>query len=800
MDRSLVIRRLCWKEYRQLWPLIAMLAVMGFLLQFFLAINRFGNEGATLPLYFFYGLPGLFAAGVGALLVGQEKESRTLYWIASLPIYKQDIIRIKFLAGFAGLVAVWILSFVMMLLTGGLSNEFGTISMAEIDLAQAVLYSIFLLVLGFATAWGFRSTFVGLLVLVGVALAYTFASNSILEPLAVNTLALLVASFIAIGVGWVYALRALSPITPTFFSAGAIQKSTYFERSIVDKRAIQTPWSALIWQFTAQNRAMLLGISAIFLISLLSCCVEINKSDADRVRQADFYDILPFVLTAILAISWLGTVAFQGDNLNQRIRFLADRGVAPRIVWTSRQIVPIAMLILAAIILAVAATGSLIWSGQLRNFPQFGLSTLIAMGSMWAIYSVTQWTSQIIRSPVIAAILAPVVTFVVFIYGSTAFEMFETPIWLFGIVTFIPLVATYRMTRNWMDSKMGKRFWLEHIGWLALSVLIPMVPFLIVWATYPSMPGSVWAEFVNEISKHQRTNRRSVEITLLSPPRKSSNPRNASENIGGMDGSMGSTNADLDEPVVQNQLPIDPTMEQERLLQWNFIERQLKSLDEATPLSESYLVMRRLMGDAMIARIHMEDDGTTEKLLERYQRNITGIIRIIRGVRLGTNLKTQLAADRYEAWLVQEVQREGAKKRLGEANWSDAIAQLSNSANRKESRFRALCLDFNLAYSARYSRIRSDHTLGGYSIPTDRSGTRLISSRHVATVAWHLKQLLDAKDESELKQAKETVALDWDISVSQIGMTATPYINNQRFAFPCHLWHGDWEKQAAALK
>ena len=318
------------------------------------------------------------------------------------------------------------------------------------------------------------------------------------------------------------------------------------------------------------------------------------------------------------------------------------------------------------------------------------------------------------------------------------------------------------------------------------------------------MPGSVWAEFANEILIHQRANRRSVEITLLSPPPKSSNQGKASENIGGMDGGMdggmGSTNADLDEPIVQNQLPIDPTWEQERLLQWNFIERQMKSLDEATPLSESYLVMRRLMGDAMIARIHMDDDGATEKLLERYQRNIAVIIRIIRGVRLGTNLKTQLAADRYEAWLVQEVQREGAKERLGEANWSAAIAQLSNTAKRKESRFRALCLDFHLAYSARYRRIRTDHTLGGYSIPTDRSGTRLISSRHVATVAWHLKQLLDANDESELMQAKETVALDWGISISELGMTATPYIYNQRLAFPCHLWHGDWEKQAAALK
>ena len=103
MNRSLVLRRLCWKEFRQLLPLVLMLAAIGLVFQVLLLISESQDTSLTQNL-FFSGLPGLFAAGVGALLVGQERDNRTLYWMASLPIHGQDIIRVKFFAGIVGLV------------------------------------------------------------------------------------------------------------------------------------------------------------------------------------------------------------------------------------------------------------------------------------------------------------------------------------------------------------------------------------------------------------------------------------------------------------------------------------------------------------------------------------------------------------------------------------------------------------------------------------------------------------------------------------------------------------------------
>lgn len=798
MDRSLVLRRLCWKEYRQLWPLMVMLAVMASVFQCFLLLDG-PNRNRTLPIYFFFGFPSLFAAGVGALLVGQEKESRTLYWMASLPIRGKDIIGIKFLAGFVGLFAVWTISFFMLLVTGGLSNDYGPISLWDIDLPNGILYSIFLLVLGFATAWSFQSTFVGLLVLTGVALAYTFSTSIFFKSDTVNTILLLTTSAIALCVGWVYALRSLSPTASPVFRLGAIPKNSSFDRSIADQRAIQTPWSALLWQFGVQNRAILLGISAMFLVSLLVCWLAIRESTL-RQWQGNGYDWNflpgPAVFMGFIAISWLGVVSFQGDNLHHRIRFLADRGIAPRTVWMTRQFIPFSMLILATLTLAIAAAIALIQASEMRHLTSNGLLVATAIGCMWTIYSVTQWMSQVLRSPIIAAILAPLFGLLPFALGSYAWEVFDTPFWILAVVTIVPMIATYRMTQRWMDGQMTKRFWLEHSGWLALYVLFPVIPFLVVFATYPSMPASEWAAFGDQVQKVLSNRRSPIEVELLAPHQNTSQEELSFESAASEMG-MGDYN---DVEIIEKQLPMGPSFVEERTLQWDYIERQLRGLDDSSPISSSYNAMKRLMGDAMLARVRMEDEGHTAETLRRYQRDASMIIRIIRGVRLMPDLKSQQLADQYETWLVKEVLKEGARDRFGAEVWSSAVAQLSDKSSRRKARLRALAYDFYFSSNGVNRRFPTQHSVGGFAIPTGKSGTRLISSRHVSNVAWHMKQLLDAKDDSALKQAYESVARDWDTSESRLGQTATTFSNHQAHNVPCSLWHGEWEKQADALK
>ena len=71
MSRSIAIRRLCWKELRQMWPLTTFVLVMGIAV-YLLAllslrdepqVNWDGFQGLCA------GMPVLFAFGLGALIV-----------------------------------------------------------------------------------------------------------------------------------------------------------------------------------------------------------------------------------------------------------------------------------------------------------------------------------------------------------------------------------------------------------------------------------------------------------------------------------------------------------------------------------------------------------------------------------------------------------------------------------------------------------------------------------------------------------------------------------------------------------
>ncbi len=800
MNRSLAIRRLCWKEFRQLLPLVLMIAAVGLMLHLLFLLSVDQRDPTSLKNLVFLGLPILFAAGVGALLVGQERDNRTLFWMSSLPVLKQDIIRVKFLAGIIGLAAVWVVSFALYLLSNGVSSL-----RIEMDFPFYVVYSIFLLFVSFATAWTFRSTFIGLLVLVGLAMTFTLMSQTLSQLKTsdlTSTILLAATSGLALWIGWAAGLRALAPAVPVRFSQRAIEGVSIFDRSIFDHRTIQTPWSALIWQFAAQNRAMLVGLILLFFIPL---CVNSMDGLYGPRGTSVFHQGLPtlgFIL-CFVSISWLGVVVFQGDNLNQRIRFLSDRGVSPKTIWMTRQIIPMGTLFLLSIALAVLASCTI-------SFPPTGLDLLLIAASCltWIVYSVTQWMSQIVRSPVIAAIIAPIVGCLPFAYGSFALETLESPVWILAITTFIPIVATYRMTRHWMDSKMGMRFWLEHGGWLALVILLPAIPFLIVYCTYPTMPLSEWKVFTADANRFSSSVHQPTEISLLIS--KEPTPVNEVSELE-TDGGMGFAGESFEKIDITNGidnanvLRQNLTLAEERELQWEFVERQLQSTRKSSPVS-SYAAGQRLMGDAMMVRARMQDDGTSEELLKRYRRSIRLMMRIIEGTRITTKLNAQQIADRYEAWLVNELQSKGASEFFGEELRQSAETQLGDKTGRQNARYRSLVIDWAASQSMTQLNVNKkkkwssapDHTIGGYTIPTNGNGTRLISKRHVSTVAWRMKQYLMANDSVAINQAKEELAREWKVTDSDFGMTANGLSMGSGFSRPWSFWFGDWEKKANA--
>jgi len=511
-------------------------------------------------------------------------------------------------------------------------------------------------------------------------------------------------------------------------------------------------------------------------------------------------------MIAFVAASWVGVVTFQGDNMNQRIRFLSDRGVSPKAVWMTRQVLPLGLIVLVVVAMLVLGALTIYRSQKLSLISDVGLLVLLATAFMWTIYSVTQWMSQIVRSPIIAAILAPMVACLPFAYGAFLLELLETPVWVLAVTTCIPMIATYRMTRYWMDARRGKRFWLEHSGWLATAILLPTVHFLVIFCTYPTIPASEQATFFADAAKVRSSYRPVVEISLLvrqQPPSKETVSEEeaailllANDANAGGEGSALTGAAMIEKYEAESKIPFDATLAEERELQFKHIEQQLSRVDRSTPLTYSSALIW-LMGDALLVRMRVWDDGQNEELLNRYRRNLRLVLQITYGIRLNPTLAMQQNADRNEAWLVHEVLASGTKELMG-SELRDAVAtQLRDKTSRQNARYRALADEFVKSQS--YTTKAVDHAIGGFEITTEGSGTRLIAKRHVATVAWHMKQYLMASDSAARLEAKENVARDWSVSITELENTSTPfslyYIRNP----PCNLWFGEWEKQVDSL-
>jgi hypothetical protein len=84
MNRRTALHALFWKDTRQILPLVWLQLGLGIVLQLLIMLNR--QNPFTPQVLLIVGMPSLFALGVGALLVGQEKERRTMDWIRWLAV------------------------------------------------------------------------------------------------------------------------------------------------------------------------------------------------------------------------------------------------------------------------------------------------------------------------------------------------------------------------------------------------------------------------------------------------------------------------------------------------------------------------------------------------------------------------------------------------------------------------------------------------------------------------------------------------------------------------------------------
>lgn len=797
MNRNMAIRRLWWKELRQLVPLIGLLMLVGLLLMLFSLLLDRHSEQRQFLLVVLLGMPSLFAAGAGALLVGQEKEVRSIDWLRSLPVPSVDVVRTKLLAAILALIAVWLVSFGLALVARVLESalDFNWVTWVW------PLYSLYLLLVGFATAWQLRSSLVSLLLVVPLAGLPLLLAN-LHEALVMNTnrdpapwLVAVYMALVAGGVlvwGWRAALVYMAPERSSVAPSRRLAGTAPVAVAVAPR---SSPAPALLWQFYAQNRGLLVGLAVVISVSSFAIL---------RAFALFPYSFLPFrsdllIMLAIaaifLSVSWLGLLVFQTDAIQRRSQFLADRGVSPRLTWLTRQGLPWLLIVVAAAFALFVA----------RDF-QGNVSVLLqvaAIAMAIAIFGASQWLGQTLRSIILGAIIAPLVSLMFVGYLTHAVWSLVAPPWIIAVTLVIPLIATFGATAAWMDGRTGWRFWRWHGCLLAVAALLPSLNYLYLTATYPRMSASSRTE-LTRIAEYSHQGMANVSyFGLQSGLRRESNVGLQ----GGLEGDMS------DAPEASSPPEPDLTLAEARTRAIADLRRQL-DLNPAGMVSWGFV--QRFAADAIIDRIGDPDVNDQERV-QRYRESLELIVELTKRQRRALRLFDQDLADDYEMMLLEEMQAPLAQQRMGDELHASIVALLGDTAGRDSARRVALAVSWQQAqpWTLKEGNVQPS-SLGGYDLlPMDlqqRVTSRDVwqATRKVGLVSEYLLQLLDATSDAQREAARVEIQ-------KLLGFNEPPNISSGAYQqsadgpkllygelggwdIPGRAWHGDWERRAASLR
>ena len=728
MSHQRILNRLYWKEAMQMLPLAVVLLVIGFFTNIGFLFNKYPQGHAIV----FLGLPLLFAIGIGALLVGQERETKTLGWLRTLPIEPRDLLRCKLLIGFAGLTLVWLVSGLMFVACDWLrGDEIVTrqlISPLTPMMSLLLIFqSLFMLLTGVYLAWRFRSSLFALFLLAPICLIPSFIVQIARGDLLWERDSRWITGFLACGsvialwTGWRAGIRCLGSQNTTPLRREPLD--TYQEVDAVTKASWlvpHRPTNALLWQFLFHNR-IVLAASTVLLLAAAVCLLF------DEWRG-----VAPFLAT--LGASWLSVSVFAGDAQYGSIELLSVRGVSAPSIWLTRQAIPISILAVSAV-LYVAILEFLV-------LPPSGMidpAVLIVPAALWLVYVSCQWLGQVVNSPIIAALLAPACAFLGISAASFVSLNIGTPIWSIMLVSVVPALTTFGLTRHWMDRRTGLRYWSIHAACLAFCALIPFVSLLSA-SRLPSMPAATLQEL----------NRQPVHSPLSDKPREF---QRLLVRVGS------SALCRPNSPDLMDQL------------------REPNKIHE-------------LMARAFIARWapHKDVDTVT------YQRCVTRVAELTAMLRVSTLQTHQDKADFAENWLLHELKHPDAPSILEE--WYDPVANLLAADEvRRERRKLAVIENWRL-----WKKQDSVLEFGGYplyeKIPYLTWRDQIIAKKRVERAFGHLWTL--AKGEHDSATTQDSLnAIAKELGYPAENDAVASQWNAE--SLPGRAYGGEWERQAKLL-
>jgi ABC-type transport system involved in multi-copper enzyme maturation permease subunit len=686
-------KALLWKEIRQVLPLMLTVLGMGFgTLLLILIAAAFSTEKlnhGTGFWFLFLSMPMMYATGVGILLVGTEKESRSMQWMRSLPVSAKHIAWNKLVVALVTLALVWLIALSSWAI---FASALGApLSTSDRLMTDYLMVSVFLCLAGFAFAWRFESQIVSLVMLIPAALAIWLLSYGISAWLKHSFLSsdshrstdswvyfvgLTIGSIVALVYGWRVSQRELSALAAPGTSSGigawfaaifgiGSSKDARSEARFAEAWSLWpsvTPLGGMLWQMILQNR---LWWSLIGLAALPFLAIGVSYDIKGNVEPIDG-DWLGWVALPMGLLSGLlGVLAFQSDGIGQRVRFYADRGVSPSVLWLTRHWIPL------TIVLAFAIARYL----SLRLVPRMDsqwilLDTAALLVGCLATYIVGQWVSQFIKSPILSAIVLPVVLVTSLVYCIFSVVAMEAPWWMLVASFVITAISTWWMMRPWMERRIDWKYYLQHGLFVLAALFVPLIPGLWKIWNLPNMP----AETRTKLEQLARSN---------------SGARHLTPNIG--TGYLTSIDG-LGKESVQ---AVFDRNEQNRNYQQNQVIKQAANPDywlaNQDPLELLKTYLAELASLQNILMQAQDDSGIeTKETLSKYRDAMADIPKLVAGLRATKRLRFCDLAELIELSALGHCKHSKARLWMSDSAYESVARFLGDDQARDEARRVAL--------------------------------------------------------------------------------------------------------------
>lgn len=810
-----VNRWLVWKEARLLFPLVAAVVtisvLIGFLQQVFGQPRELGwNDDAVMEMTLLL-IPGLFTTGVGLVLVGQEREHRTLDWMMTLPPSPRQIVLTKMALGFVTLAGLWLLTIVLI---ESLTNNYITRwrfselsgsndGITPVSYPMWMVHSVYLAAASFYASWRLEKPLFALTVFVALAAVPLVLSSLFswtnLTFYGAHTrgdaeqwgwmICSLGATAVVLPLSYLRAVKVMSPQrAPRHVPTVSVAIET---TETIDSKPplFATSYASLVWQFVHASRWSIVGIIALI-------CFGIERSM--HFAKASFAEAPQSIVGAfpiIVAASLLGILVFKSDANITRIRFLADRGVSPTKLFWARQLVPLSILSTTILFYTYWATNTVVYQINLAAYTLPSLATQIC--SLGIVYSFSLLASMQFRTITLSLLCAPVISIWAFGWLIQATLFFDvSPMWL-GFWAAIPLLLAWWLMPRYMDARD------RPIGPIVSCVLLGAMCGFWVWAAAPSassvtLPTALRSQMNGDgdLALHRATKAVRIETRRFqpgSPDRFDQKPTNIAQSIELISRRSATPSQFI---VGLDQLlgaEITATIE---FRYWQDILLRL--------MHERLLFENAIAGN--------KPNAPPEDSVEAFSDWLNATSRLAASLRKSPVLADQETADQVEIWLIDTVSRKEIREHVSRKQLVATASRMSTIDSRNKAR-RAATLASRRKFLNRGTTPAVVATIGGI-FPAKMNGGSADTIAAAALVAVDLRQA---------EPLREVLGQPWREAMHEVMLGPTmpfefgPYSERRRkipaimslqtgFSYqvgklyPGQYWGMEWENQIQAFR